>query len=102
MTRLSSLIQFSKPLTQLLMSLPSGSWNRSSSLPTSTLPPLNLDTDSRAILTRWTMDVIETNGEVEGVQGVIRHRMHLLCRNHLRRRNGLALTVLLFDVQADK
>lgn len=42
------------------MSLPSGSWNRSNSLPQSTLPPLNLDTDSRAILARWAMDVIET------------------------------------------
>ena len=59
MTKLVNLMQFSTPLTQLLMSLPSGSWNRSSPLSTTTLPPLNLDTDSRAILARWTMDVIE-------------------------------------------
>src|SRR5271169_3665229 len=57
--KLSSLMQFSKPLTQLLMSLPSGSWNRTNSGPTITLPTLNLDTDSRAILARWTMDVID-------------------------------------------
>src|SRR5271154_5174453 len=60
MTKLSSLMTYSKPLTQLLMSLPSGSWNRSSSLPNTALPPLNLDTDSRAILARWTADVIDT------------------------------------------
>jgi len=60
MTKLSSLMTYSKPLTQLLMSLPSGSWNRSSSLPNTALPPLNLDTDSRAILARWTTDVIDT------------------------------------------
>lgn len=60
MTRLTNLIQYSKPLTQLLVSLPSGTWNRQNSLPTSTLPPLShLDTDSRAILARWTMDVID-------------------------------------------
>ena len=58
MTKLTSLMQYSKPLTQLLQSLPSGSWNRSSSLQT-TLPPLNLDTDPRALIARWTMDVIE-------------------------------------------
>jgi exocyst complex component 7 len=52
-------MQFSKPLTQLLISLPSGSWNRTNSGPTITLPALNLDTDSRVILARWTMDVIE-------------------------------------------
>jgi hypothetical protein len=60
MSKLSNLLQYSKPLTQLLMSLPSGSWMRQNSLPTSSLPPLNLDTDSRAILARWTMDVIDT------------------------------------------
>jgi len=60
MTRLASLIQYSRPLTQLLLSLPSGSWNRQDSLAISTLPPLNLDTDSRAILARWAMDVIDT------------------------------------------
>lgn len=58
MTKLTNLIQYSKPLTQLLQSLPSGSWNRSSSLQT-TLPPLDLDTDSRVILARWSIDVIE-------------------------------------------
>lgn len=58
MTKLTSLMQYSKPLVQLLQSLPSGSWNRSSSLQT-TLPPLNLDTDPRALIARWTMDVIE-------------------------------------------
>ena len=47
------------------MSLPSGSWNRSSSSladPTVSLPLLNLngDTDSRALLARWAMDVIDT------------------------------------------
>lgn len=57
--KLSSLMQFSKPLTQLLMSLPSGSWNRTNSGPTITLPALSVDTDSRAILARWTMDVID-------------------------------------------
>ena len=60
MTKLSGLMVYSKPLTQLLMSLPSGSWNRSNSLPTSTLPPLNLDVDSRVVLARWTMDVVDT------------------------------------------
>jgi len=64
MTKLSNLIQFSKPLTQLLTSLPSGSWNRSppaNPVPGTQLPPLNLDSsDSRAVLARWTMDVIET------------------------------------------
>ena len=60
MTRLTNLIQYSRPLTQLLVSLPSGTWNRQTPLPTSTLPPLNLDTDSRVVLARWTMDVIET------------------------------------------
>jgi Exo70 exocyst complex subunit len=59
MTKLSNLMQFQKPLTQLLLSLPSGSWNRSTPH-NSTLPPLNLDVDSRAILARWTMDVIDT------------------------------------------
>jgi len=59
MTKLTSLMQYSKPLTQLLQSLPSGSWNRSSSLPATTLPPLSLDTDPRAILARWTIDVID-------------------------------------------
>jgi len=60
MTKLSGLMVYSKPLTQLLMSLPSGSWNRSNSLPTSTLPPLNLDVDSRVVLAHWTMDVVDT------------------------------------------
>jgi hypothetical protein len=60
MTRLTNLIQYSRPLTQLLVSLPSGTWNRQNSLPTSTLPPLNLDSDSRAVLARWTIDVLET------------------------------------------
>jgi hypothetical protein len=59
MTKLTSLMQYSKSLTQLLQSFPSGNWNRSSSLPATTLPPLNLDNDSRAIIARWTLDVIE-------------------------------------------
>jgi hypothetical protein len=59
MTKLTSLMQYSRPLTQLLQSLPSGSWNRSSSLQPTTLPPLNLDTDSRAVIARWTIGVIE-------------------------------------------
>jgi Exo70 exocyst complex subunit len=53
-------MQFSKPLTQLLMSLPSGSWNRTNSGSTITLPSLNLDADSQAILAKWTMDIIDT------------------------------------------
>jgi hypothetical protein len=58
MTKITSLMQYSKPLIQLLQSLPSGSWNRSSSLQT-TLPPLSLDSDPRVILARWTLDIIE-------------------------------------------
>src|SRR5579859_1829853 len=61
MTRLANLVQYSKPLTQLLVSLPSGTWNRQTPLPTTTLPALStLDPDARAILARWTMDVIDT------------------------------------------
>lgn len=61
MTKLTILVQYSKPLTQLLMSLPSGSWNRADSYTSAaTLPQLNFETDSRAILARWTMDVIDT------------------------------------------
>ena len=42
------------------MSLPAGKWNMQDPLPPATIPPLNLDTDSRAILARWIMDVIDT------------------------------------------
>jgi hypothetical protein len=59
MIKLTSLMQYSKPLTQLLVSLPTGSWNRTNAL-AATLPPLNIDTDTRSILARWTMDVIDT------------------------------------------
>lgn len=55
MTKVTSLMAFSKPLVQLLMSIPT-----SSSQSSTTLPPLNLDTDSHAILARWTMEVIDT------------------------------------------
>jgi Exo70 exocyst complex subunit len=55
MTKLSNLMAFSNPLAQLLMSIPT-----SSSQSSTTLPPLNLETDSYVILARWTMDVIDS------------------------------------------
>src|SRR5579862_9672510 len=60
MTRLSSLLRYSVPLTQLLLSLPSGSWNRASTTPGPVLPQITSDADSRTVLGRWTIDVIET------------------------------------------
>jgi hypothetical protein len=59
MTRLSNLLQHSSALSELLMSLPSGSWNRST-IPGTPGSAVTVDVDSRTILARWTIDVLDT------------------------------------------
>jgi len=55
MTKLTNLMTYSEPLTQLLLSLPSSSWNQQP-----TLGPLPHEQDPRIVLGRWTIDVIDT------------------------------------------
>jgi hypothetical protein len=57
MTKLTNLMTFSKPLTQLLLSLPSSSWNLSTQ---PSLGPLPHEQDSLIVLGRWTVNVIDT------------------------------------------
>jgi len=55
MTKLTNLMTYSKPLTQLLLSLPSSSWNQQPAL-----GPLPHEQDPRIVLGRWITDVIDT------------------------------------------
>jgi hypothetical protein len=57
MTKLTNLIQYSRSLTQLLISLPSSSWNLSTQ---PSLGPLPHEQDARTVLGRWMLDVIDT------------------------------------------
>jgi Exo70 exocyst complex subunit len=91
MTKLTNLMQFSKSLALLLASLPSGSWNRSSTSvsTSSSLPPLNLDSDadSRAILGRWAMDLIDT------LVGILEQK----AKTQLRPRSSLAASLFILN-----